>query len=523
MIHLKSIYQKSIKWRFTCIFATLIFLIMLTLILANTFLLERYYTRAKVKTLESAYQTLDSMIQTGREMNLDLNNLFPQNYNSADPSTETPATRYVKNLSETNNVNIIILDTTTDQMFAAYGDPSFQSLKLSQHILGSHASGDGEILAISKNYTIERNTGKDSTSIYIDSWGYFSDNTTSFIMSMPVSSLKESTRFFNRFLLMIGIGAVLLGSTFVYIASRQISKPINELAKLSEKMSNLDFTARYTGSSQDEIGVLGSSMNQMSERLESSIGELKTANNELQSDIENKTRFAARQQEFVANVSHELKTPIALIQGYAEGLQEGLAEDPESRDYYCNVIQDEAKRMNRMVHDLMNLSSIEQGNDLPDFALFDISKVIHGVVEKSDILIRQQNVHVETDVPEHTMVWADEFKIEEVITNYLNNALHHVQAPNQISIYSEKCTDGTVAIHVSNTGNPIPEEDLSRIWDKFFKVDKAHTRSYGGSGLGLSIVKAIIDAHHQRCGVKNTRTGVDFWFTLDGKDRRNGS
>jgi Signal transduction histidine kinase len=322
---------------------------------------------------------------------------------------------------------------------------------------------------------------------------------------------------------MIGIGAVLLGSTFVYIASRQISKPINELAKLSEKMSNLDFTARYTGSSQDEIGVLGSSMNQMSERLESSIGELKTANNELQSDIENKTRFAARQQEFVANVSHELKTPIALIQGYAEGLQEGLAEDPESRDYYCNVIQDEAKRMNRMVHDLMNLSSIEQGNDLPDFALFDISKVIHGVVEKSDILIRQQNVHVETDVPEHTMVWADEFKIEEVITNYLNNALHHVQAPNQISIYSEKCTDGTVAIHVSNTGNPIPEEDLSRIWDKFFKGDKAHTRSYGGSGLGLSIVKAIIDAHHQRCGVKNTRTGVDFWFTLDGKDRRNGS
>ena len=175
--------------------------------------------------------------------------------------------------------------------------------------------------------------------------------------------------------------------------------------------------------------------------------------------------------------------------------------------------------MNIMVHELMNLSSIEQGKDLPDFALFDISKVVHGVVTKSDILIRQKDAHVEIDIPEGTMVWADEFKIEEVITNYLNNALNHLQAPNNISLFSEKGANGTVSIHVSNTGKPIPEEDLQQIWEKFFKVDKAHTRSYGGSGLGLSIVKAIMESHHQKCGVKNTRTGVDFWFTLDSEKK----
>ena len=301
--------------------------------------------------------------------------------------------------------------------------------------------------------------------------------------------------------------------------SREISKPINELARLSERMSRLDFTARYTGCHCDEIGVLGNSMNVMSDRLESAIADLKTANNELQSDVQNKTKIAARQQEFIANVSHELKTPIALIQGYAEGLNEGLADDPAAREYYCGVIVDEAKRMNIMVHELMNLSSIEQGKDLPDFALFDISKVVHGVVTKSDILIRQKDAHVEIDIPEGTMVWADEFKIEEVITNYLNNALNHLQAPNNISLFSEKAPNGTVSIHVSNTGKPIPEEDLQQIWEKFFKVDKAHTRSYGGSGLGLSIVKAIMESHHQKCGVKNTRTGVDFWFTLDSEKK----
>ncbi|MBR1857015.1 MAG: HAMP domain-containing histidine kinase, partial [Oribacterium sp.] len=192
---------------------------------------------------------------------------------------------------------------------------------------------------------------------------------------------------------------------------------------------------------------------------------------------------------------------------------------PETRTYYCGVIVDEAKRMNTLVHELMSLSSIEQGKDLPDFALFDISKVVNGVITKSEILIKQASAHVEVDIPDGTMVWADEFKVEQIITNYLNNALHHLKEPNNISIFSEKERDGTLSIHVSNTGNPIPEEDLAKIWEKFFKVDKAHTRSYGGSGLGLSIVKAIVDAHHQKCGAKNTRTGVDFWFTLEREDK----
>ncbi len=510
-----SILKKSIKWRYTCIFICLIAVILAAILLANTFFLERYYTKEKISTLEHAYETLDNMLSLTADNGMDASTLFPSDYDTSDPDTETPATGYLKDLSETYNVNVIVMDTQTDTIFSTFGDLNFQSRKLNQYIFGNRTDSTAKVVKKFDNYSIERTIDKISKNIYLESWGYFSDNTTCFIMSMPVSSLKESVSFFNRFLLIIGIIAMLSGSVIVYFMSCQITKPINQLAKLSEKISSLDFSARYTGNSQDEIGVLGNSMNTLSERLQKSIADLKTVNNELQSDIVNKTKYAERQQEFVANVSHELKTPIALIQGYAEGLNEGLADDPDSRAYYCNVIVDEAQRMNKLVHELMNLSSIEQGKDLPDFALFDISKVVRGVVSKSNILIKQQGAHVEIDIPDGTMVWADEFKVEQVITNYLNNALHHLKEPYNISIYSQREYGGIVSIHVRNTGNPIPEEDLTKIWEKFFKVDKAHTRSYGGSGLGLSIVKAIVDAHHQKCGAKNTPTGVDFWFTLE--------
>ena len=353
----------------------------------------------------------------------------------------------------------------------------------------------------------------------MESWGYFSDNSTSFIMSMPLSSLSEAISVFNSFLLFLGLITLVIGVVIVNIACYEVTKPIQELADLSLKMSKLDFSARFQGDARDEIGTLGNSMNTLSERLEETICDLKNANNELLSDIENKNQIDKRRQEFVANVSHELKTPIALIMGYAEGLSEGLCEEEESRAYYSNVILDEAKRMNHMVKDLMNLSAIEQGKDLPDFTILDFSKLLRGVLSNMDILLKQEGIQLEIDVPEDLYLWGDEFKVEEVLMNYLQNAIHHVEEPRQIDVYTENRGKNQVEIHVRNTGKAIPEEDLPHVFEKFYKVDKAHTRSYGGSGLGLSIVKAIMDSLHQDCGVKNTLTGVDFWFTLEKREK----
>ena len=295
--------------------------------------------------------------------------------------------------------------------------------------------------------------------------------------------------------------------------------PIKRLSELSEKMSNLDFDARYETSrrSTEEIDTLGNSMNVLSERLKTTIGELKEANAQLKKDIDEKVQIDEMRKEFIANVSHELKTPIALIQGYAEGLVEGMAEDKENRDYYCGVIMDEAGKMNRMVRQLLTLTALEFGGERLSVERFDLTELIASVISSSGVLLKQNELTVDFDGKEPVYVMGDEFKIEEVITNYLTNAIHHVGGgEKKIQIRIDHRRDGKeVCVEVFNTGNPIPDEALPNLWTKFYKVDKARTREYGGSGIGLSIVKAIMEMHHKACGVKNHENGVEFWFTLD--------
>jgi len=279
-------------------------------------------------------------------------------------------------------------------------------------------------------------------------------------------------------------------------------------------MSHLDFDAKYNVATNDEIGKLGTSMNMLSMQLEQTISELKLANIELQSDIEEKMQIDEMRQEFLSNVSHELKTPIALIQGYAEGLSDNVIDDPADREFYCDVIMDEAQKMNRMVRRLLDLNQLEFGVDKPNMDRFDIVEVIKSVVASSDILFKQKGAELVMYEPSPVYVWADEYLIEEVLTNYVSNALNHVSGANVIRIFTKKY-DGYVRISVANTGSQIPEDELEKIWIKFYKVDKARTREYGGNGIGLSIVKAIMKSFNHECGVINNDDGVEFWFELD--------
>ena len=218
----------------------------------------------------------------------------------------------------------------------------------------------------------------------------------------------------------------------------------------------------------------------------------------------------------MGNVSHELKTPIALIQGYAEGLKEGISDDIESREFYCDVIMDEANKMNQMVRNLLTLNQLEFGKEEITFERFDIVELVRGVIQSCDILIQQKDVKINFVMEESVYVWADEFKAEQVIRNYISNALNHVSGENIIEIKIVKKAE-TVRVSVFNTGSPIPEEDIGHIWDKFYKVDKARTREYGGNGIGLSIVKAIMESFHKEYGVKNYDNGVEFFMELDLK------
>ena len=281
----------------------------------------------------------------------------------------------------------------------------------------------------------------------------------------------------------------------------------------------MDFDARYEGSDKGEIGLLGKSMNNMSEKLEHNIAELKKANLELKKDIDKKEKLEIMRTDFLSNVSHELKTPIALIQGYAEGLKEGITDDPESMGFYCDVIMDEANKMNTMVKRLLTLNQIEFGNDEPDMERFNINELIASVVDANAIRAGQKNMSIVFDNRnEQNFVWADEYKTEEVLTNYISNALNHCDGKQAIEVRTSKSEDGaTLTVTVYNSGRNIAEEDLERIWEKFYKTDKARTREYGCNGIGLSIVKAIMESMGQEYGVRNVSDGVEFWFTLDCK------
>ncbi len=257
-------------------------------------------------------------------------------------------------------------------------------------------------------------------------------------------------------------------------------------------------------------------MNSLSDKLQETILELKTANNELQLDLQRRSEQEQMRQEFLANVSHELKTPIALIQGYAEGLQENVNDDPESRDFYCEVIVDEADKMNKMVKRLLSLNQLEFGNGQVHLEHFDVQEVIKSVLASSEILFRQKEITLSFNESEPVYVWADEYMTEEVVMNYVSNAVNHTGGERIIEVKIQS-VEGHARVSVFNTGEKIPGEEIGKIWNKFYKVDKARTREYGGNGIGLSIVKAIMEAHNQRFGVKNYDNGVEFWFELDEK------
>ena len=216
-------------------------------------------------------------------------------------------------------------------------------------------------------------------------------------------------------------------------------------------------------------------MNQLSETLENTISELKSANNELKTDIEKRMEIDEMRKDFISNVSHEFKTPIALIQGYAEGLRECINDDADSREFYCEVIMDEADKMNQLVKNLLTLNQLESGSEQVVFERFDLMEVVEGVVHATAILREQDGITLNLYGTGPLYVWADEFKTEQVLTNYISNAIHYASGEKRIEVSVVPGVE-VVRVEVFNTGSHIPEEELEHIWDKFYKVDKARNR-----------------------------------------------
>jgi len=373
-----------------------------------------------------------------------------------------------------------------------------------------------EQLELTEEYMIMTQHNNSMDSDFMDLFGDTKFGYNVFVRAGQ-ESIEEAVDISNRFLFFLGSCVMAIAAFVSYLFSRRFTRPVLELAQIARKMSELDFETKFEVDSEDEdeIAVLGNSINSLSEKLERTISELKGANIELQNDIERKTQMDEVRKEFLSNVTHELKTPIALIQGYAEGLKDNINEDPESREFYCEVIIDEATKMNKMVKKLLSLNQLEVGTAQPEIERFDIIPLVRSVLGSTEILFQQKQATLELHAEESEYVWADEYMMEEVFTNFISNALNHVNGRMLIEVCLKRVGD-KVRLSVFNSGDAIPEEALSQVWVKFYKVDKARTREYGGSGIGLSIVKAIMELHRQNYGVLNRDDGVEFWIELDG-------
>ena len=490
---------KSVKIKLFLTLCVTILCIIFFLIILNSFALEKFYLYSKQNTLKDVYNSLNDYYN-GLNHDLDLES-------------------ELERIAIKNNFDILIKDEDNINIYSS--NKNFYS------IIGGIASttdtfNDDKVLESTDDFTIVKQKDFRNGLTYIMLSGRF-DNGYYLYIRLPITSIQDSVRISNNFLLLIAGFTIFISAILVSVISKKFTEPILELNNIAKKMVNLDFSHKYRiTDTDDEINDLGKSINNMSDKLEKIINQLRSTNIELEKDIEKKSKIDDMRKSFISDVSHELKTPIALIQGYSEGLLENVNADEESRKFYAEVILDETNKMDRLVKQLLELMKLEYGKREFNNAKFNILELEKEVVSKSKLLLDEKQTEVkikDIDKLSTIQVFADDFYIEQIITNYLTNAIKNVKevdGEKYISIENQILEDkNKIRVKVFNTGENIPEEDLERIWQRFYKADKSRNRASGGSGIGLAFVKAIMNNYNSEYGVINCENGVEFYFDID--------
>ena len=490
----------SVKVKLFLTLSTTVLLIILFLIIVNNFALEKFYLYKKQNTLKSVYESLNDYYKTPGQDN--------------DLQTE------LEKLSIKNNFDILIKDNNGINLYTT--NKNFSTVIGSINDILDKVQG-GKELESNDNFTIKKQRDSKNGLSYMMLSGKL-ENGYFLYIRIPLNSIQDSVSISNNFLLMMAGFTILIASIMVTIVSRKFTEPILELNNIAKKMSNLDFSQKYkVTNARDEINNLGRSINTMSDKLERTIKQLRNSNIELERDIEEKSKIDEMRKTFISDVSHELKTPIALIQGYSEGLLENVNNDEESRKFYAEVILDETNKMDKLVKQLLELMKLEYGKREFNNKEFNIVELEKEVIRKTNVMIEEKQAEIKFDENEDIIVFADDFYIEQVLTNYLTNAIKNVKemyGEKYIKISNEiNKEEQKVCIKVFNTGKQISEENLNRIWNRFYKADESRHREDGGTGIGLAFVKAIMSNYDNKYGVKNLENGVEFYFELDMRQK----
>ncbi|WP_101912135.1 sensor histidine kinase [Megasphaera vaginalis (ex Bordigoni et al. 2020)] len=363
---------------------------------------------------------------------------------------------------------------------------------------------------------VQSHQPKDSNGVrFFDLFSRIGDHTF-LILSQPAAPMQKNIDIVQKFVFIFGLIWLLAAIVGAFIFSRILTKSLLELKSLAVRMAGLDFSRKWRSTRTDEIGQLGQSLNDLSDQLNTALTDLQASNDQLQDQLNKAQELEHMRKAFVSAVSHELKTPLAIIQGYAEGL-ESLVNDEEGRIRYCGIIRRETEKMNQLVLDLLNLSRLELGNFQLSFTDFDFTALAEETKMRFSRAIEEKCICLSWELPAEMTVNGDPSRLGTVLSNFLSNAIDYVPVGKRIDISAEMLAD-RYKIKIYNDGMQIPVEYQQRIWEPFYKVDTSRARDaariFGGHGLGLGIVAALLKLHGTEYGVENEKDGVTFWFTV---------
>lgn len=489
---------KSVRVKLFLVLCVVTILLVICLIAINSLVLENFYIYNKTNTIREVYNKINKYYK--------------------DPDLAINLETELKKIAFRNNFDILIQSDTDLILFSTNKD-FLSSIEVAKEKYKTYLEERKNLLYSDAKMTIRKIDDTSNSLNYILLYGKL-DNGYSLYIRIPIAPIEESVRISNNTLIVIGIATVIISAFVASLISKRFTSPILQLNDITKKMAKLDFEQKYRiNDSDDEINELGKNINTMSDKLKSTIKQLRETNSELEKDIEEKSKIDEMRKQFISDVSHELKTPIALIQGYAEGLIENVNNDDESRKFYAEVILDESNKMDVLVKQLLELMKLEYGKRKFNDEEFDVVELINEVIRKCNVMLEENQIQVVFDEKKPIYAYADDFYVEQVVTNYFTNAIKHAKEVNgkkQIKITIQNVKN-KIRVSVFNTGDKIPEEDLTRVWGRFYKIDDSRNRENSGSGIGLSIVKAIQNNYQNEYGVQNLSNGVEFYFDISTK------
>ncbi len=419
------------------------------------------------------------------------------------PNIEMTYYTELPSFEQRNNLSIELYNAYDELIYESASKIDLSSKKM--NVISRKASDDGN-----SYYFILREEGSE---LHYNVYGKVLKNGFLIEVISLVSPIAQSEMVARTFTALLSVLGLILSLIVVLIFAGRFTKPLEQLNKVTGEIANLNFNHKCKTDRNDEIGELANNINNLSDSLYSALTQLEKQNKELMKDIDKERKLDIIRKEFISSVSHELKTPISIIKGYAEGLVTLEKSELKTAKEYSGIIVSEADRMNELVHTLLEISLYESGGYVLRESVFPIGKVIADHIAVIRPFFAEKGIEIESTVPETVMVKGDAERLFTVIDNFVQNAASHTRREKKIICRFEDKGD-TARIIVFNTGPNITNEDADKLFLNFYRANKAHTREEGRFGLGLSIVKAIMDVHGTDYGFNNTENGVEFWFEV---------